>query len=189
MERSDTETASPRSATIDATFAQFAGIVFLLAALFVVAGPYVLLWGRDAFDAAARWPTAVAIFAGLLVHELLHCVGFLLGGAPRASVRIGYDWKRVLPFASCSEPLRCSGYRFAVVLPTLVLGLLPAALGLVTGNGEAAIFGALLIGTAAGDMLILWALRDVPGDAMVEDHPSEIGCRVLTASQPLERAL
>lgn len=166
-------------ATISATTAQVMGAVVLLLALAVIGGAQIALWGRDGLEDAARWPVFVAIALGVVVHELIHCVGFVLGGAPRSAVRIGFDWRRVIPFASCSVPLRCRGYRLAVALPTLVLGIAPAAAGLAFDSPHASLFGAFLVGTAAGDLLVLWAIRGVAADALVEDHPTEIGCRVL----------
>jgi len=29
---------------------------------------------------------------------------------------------------------------------------------------------------AVGDAMVLWLLRGVPGDTLVEDHPDRVGC-------------
>lgn len=179
MRAAPDQRVDPTDATISGAAAQVLGAILLVIALLVVGGAYVLRWGREPLEAAAEWPVFIAIAVGLVIHEVLHCVGFVLAGAPRSRVRIGYDWRRVLPFAACSIALPCRGYRLAVVLPTLVLGVIPAALGVVSGHGPTALFGAFLIGTAAGDLLVLWAIRRVRADALVEDHPEAIGCRVL----------
>jgi hypothetical protein len=76
-------------------------------------------------------------------------------------------------------PLRATAYRWGTLLPGLLTGLLPAALGLATGAGAVLVLGAVLLAAAAGDALVLWAIRDVPGQARVMDHPSLPGCYVL----------
>lgn len=183
MDDARAEHADAQDATVPAGWGQVLGMVSFMVALLGVGGLYSAWWGRARLEEAAGVPVLAAIAVGLVAHELLHCVGFLLAGAPRSCVRLGLNWRQVMPFASCSVPLTCRGYRLAVVLPTAVLGIVPAALGVATGSGEAALFGAFLIGTAAGDLLVLWAIRRVRGDALVEDHPHEIGCRVLAGTR------
>ena len=38
--------------------------------------------------------------------------------------------------------------------------------------------GIVFIVSAAGDIMIVWAIRKDPSDALVYDHPSEAGCYV-----------
>jgi hypothetical protein len=51
--------------------------------------------------------------------------------------------------------------------------------GLCFGWGSVTLFGVLGVGLAGGDASLLWVLRQVPGDARVIDHPTEVGCRIL----------
>lgn len=68
-------------------------------------------------------------------------------------------------------------------MPLLLLGVLPSLLAIVGGQGGMMAFGLFFTFAAGGDMLILWLLRDVPGDALVEDHPVRAGCYVLPATE------
>jgi hypothetical protein len=72
-------------------------------------------------------------------------------------------------------------YRFMLVLPLLVLGLVPFAAGLALGSALVAKLGSLMILGAGADVAVLLALRGVPPAARVMDHPSQPGCYVLPA--------
>jgi hypothetical protein len=71
-------------------------------------------------------------------------------------------------------------YKIGAAMPGLLLGLLPASLALLSRNGWLLIYGVLFTWTAGGDALILWLLRNVEPGARVEDHPTKVGCYVLS---------
>jgi hypothetical protein len=83
------------------------------------------------------------------------------------------------PYAHLKEPIEVNAYRWGAFMPGLVLGLLPALVGILTGNGFLIAFGLLFVSAAGGDLLILWLIRKVPAGRMVEDHPTNAGCYVL----------
>lgn len=147
--------------------------------------PFGLLHGWDALwdgvvSAFTPWVFLPVLVASVLVHEALHALGFLLfGGAPRTALHFGIDRSTFSPFAGCRVPVSARADRAAVILPGLALGALPAAAGLALGNGFLAVWGAFMLHAAAGDLIVLWTVRAVPGDAPVLDHPHRVGCRVL----------
>ena len=63
-------------------------------------------------------------------------------------------------------------------MPGLVLGILPATAGLLLGSGGLLVFGIVFTAAAGGDFLILWMIRNVPSNSLVEDHPTRAGCYV-----------
>jgi hypothetical protein len=79
------------------------------------------------------------------------------------------------------HPMPVGAYRFVLVLPLLVLGLVPFAAGLALGSALVAGLGSLMILGAGADVAVLLALRGVPSAARVVDHPSKPGCYVLPA--------
>jgi hypothetical protein len=70
-------------------------------------------------------------------------------------------------------------YRWAILLPGIILGVLPALIGLILGYGMITLGGTFLFAAAGGDMAVLWAIREVESDAMVLDHPERVGCVIL----------
>lgn len=144
-------------------------------------GGYVLLWG---------WPTGVLIWSwgeilgalailivSIIIHELLHGIGYRLGGASWQQIKFGV--KQLTPYAHCEIPLHLAAYRLAVLLPGLILGILPAVVGVVWGSWLLTLYGAVMSAAALGDALILWLLRDAPAAARVLDHPSKVGCELI----------
>ena len=72
-------------------------------------------------------------------------------------------------------------YRFVLVLPLLVLGLVPFIAGLALGDAVVAKFGSLMVLGAGGDVAIPLALRGVRPEARVVDHPNQPGCWIIPA--------
>jgi hypothetical protein len=164
----------------------------LMAAVVICAGAvaYFAVWQT----AIRLWPPAfepnlgplVSILVAttllalsVVVHELLHAVGFWIGAGNRAAIGFGINWAHLTPYAHCAVPMKARAYRFAVTLPGIALGLLPAAIGMITNAGALVAYGTLMLAVAAGDALILQSLRGVPPDAQVRDHPNMAGCQVL----------
>lgn len=149
-----------------------------------LAAVFVGLWGGWALMAPVVDVSLLAILGviavGTLAHELLHALAWWLAARPpKGTIRLGFQWKTVTPYAHCSVPMTARAYRIGAVTPGIVLGLLPALVGIATGWGDWALFGLLFTLAAGGDAVIVWVLRGVPGDALVDDHPSRAGCLVL----------
>lgn len=119
----------------------------------------------------------ILFVVGIVVHEVLHAVGFhLFGSVSHRDIQFGF--KRLTPYTHSSARMPLNGYRWSILLPGLLLGILPSLLATVVGSGFLFIFGLFFTLTAGGDFLILWLLRGVPAEAHVADHPSKVGCVV-----------
>lgn len=150
--------------------------------------PFALRWG---WQALFRWRseldlspvTVLLIFVvlfliSIVVHELLHAVGWAMaGGVGWKAIEFGV--KSLTPYAHAMKMMSARGYRIGAALPGVVLGVIPGLVGILTGVGWLALYGALMLISAVGDVMVLWLLWGVPGDAMVLDHPSEAGCQVV----------
>lgn len=187
------DTIPPDAQRIDKTIsflkANIIALFLTFPAMAVLLVPFLSLWGVAGFT-SLKLPGGlltstpdfllfIAILsAGLVmsvaVHEGLHALGFLWGGASRKDIRFGM--KMGTPYAHCKAPLPVADYRLAGALPGVVLGLLPGLAGIITGNGWLLLYGMLLFVAAMGDAMILWMLRDAPENALVLDHPSRVGC-------------
>ena len=153
----------------------------LLGAFFALHGWRPLYAATDAvFDHSLFGVLILA--AGVVAHEVLHVWAWRLAGrVPPETVRLGFQWKTMTPFAHCTVPMASRAYRIGAMTPGIVLGVLPALVGLALGHGALFLFGLLFTLAAGGDGLILWLLRDVPPDRLVEDHPERAGCLVHAA--------
>ncbi|MDX1531036.1 MAG: DUF3267 domain-containing protein [Rhodothermales bacterium] len=165
--------------------ANFYAIVGVLPACTVLALAFVAVWGWGAFASGFAWlfddlvRFLLLFTAGVLVHEGLHGLAWRLAGAPAGTVRFGFQWKTLTPYAHCTAPMPARAYRIGAAAPGVALGLLPAAVGLAVGGGAWMAFGLLFTLAAGGDALILWLLRGVAPERLVEDHPERAGCYLL----------
>lgn len=146
-----------------------------------------------AFGLIHGWPALIAdiaaapiyvpiaiLLAGIVAHELLHLAAWqIVAKPPSGSVRLGFHWKSITPYAHCSAPMTARAYTVGAAMPGILLGVIPMIVGLVTGSGGWMCFGVLFTIAAGGDALILWLLRGVAGDRLVLDHPTRPGCLLL----------
>lgn len=169
-------------ATISMDRANVVALLVIPLAVVAFLLPYGLLGGPLSF--AGERPSllimVLAFVGGVVVHELLHAVGFILAGRVAVTaVKFGFSWQGLAPYAHCQEPMKASAYRLSVLLPGLLLGVVPGFLSLFLQSWPLVLWGILMTVTAGGDLAVLLAIRQVPGSAWVRDHPSKVGCQVL----------
>jgi hypothetical protein len=124
----------------------------------------------------------VVIVLGIFVHELIHGVTWvILGGKDFSTVKFGFQWKTLTPYAHLKEPMEVNLYRLSVFMPGLLLGILPYLLSLLLADCNLFWFSLIHTSAACGDFLILWLIRNVKAGSLVEDHPTNAGCYVLEA--------
>lgn len=167
--------------TVSLLEANVYGLLFGLAPAGILVLVFYFIWrGQEVGGGSFSFLyTLLLLAAGIIVHELLHGVGWIVfAGVSREDVHFGVKWKLLTPYAHSSARMPLRGYRWAGFLPGLVLGLIPAVLGIVTGSVPLLGFGVIFTVAAGGDFLILWMLRNVPSGAEVEDHPTLAGAMV-----------
>lgn len=117
---------------------------------------------------------------GIIIHELIHGFAWMLAGKkPFSAIKFGFQVSSLTPYAHCKEPLYVNAYRIGTLMPGLLLGIFPALVSIIIGNGWLMAFGIVFIVAAGGDFLILWLIRNVSSNQLVEDHPSQAGCYIL----------
>jgi hypothetical protein len=173
--------------------ANFLMVYFAFPAVLLPSVIYVLLWGIDGirriFTEGGLYPLLAAVVIGIVVHEAIHGLTWKIATKkPFSAIHFGFDWKTITPYAHCNESMQARPYRIGAIMPLLILGVIPVVWGIVQGSAAVESFGLFFTFAAGGDMLILWLLRDVASDAMVEDHPTRAGCYVLTGTSDEVRA-
>ena len=173
--------------------ATFYSVFFAIPATVLLMGAYLLLWGKQGLIDTRMMVyksfslTIIVLIIGVLVHELLHGLTWTwLGKKPFSAIRYGINLKVLSPYAHCREPLNIQAYRWGALMPGLLLGVIPAVLGIISGNGLYMSFGLLFTVAAGGDAMVLWSLRSEDSNALVLDHPSNAGCCIVEPSGILE---
>jgi hypothetical protein len=179
-------TAAYTEATLSLAQVNAASVPLALLLLLVCGLPYLVLWGPASLlaglGALGLWIIPV-IIAGVVVHELLHGLGWKwFGGLAWRDIQFGFHWQGLVPYAHARVPMPARAYRWGGALPGLVTGGLPVAVGLAFGQPVVLLLGAFFLLAALGDAMVLWAIRRVPATARVLDHPSLPGCLVLKES-------
>lgn len=115
----------------------------------------------------------------VVIHELIHGLAWaFFGKKPLSAIKFGIQIRTLTPYAHCKEPMKANAYRIGAFMPGFILGILPAIIGTLNGNGWLMAFGILFTIAAGGDFLVLWLIRGVDSSRMVEDHPTRAGCYV-----------
>jgi hypothetical protein len=155
--------------------------------------PYLAIWGLgslsrawqslSAAGARGRLFTGALILGALLgtaVHEGIHALTWMLAGRlGRADISFGINRKALSPFAHAKVPLPSRAYRIGTAMPGLVMGVVPMSVAFAFDLPVLMIFGTFYLVLAAGDMVVLYLLRGVPGHATIQDHPTRWGCTVV----------
>ncbi len=173
-----------RDRSLDPVRASLLSIPILVGLVVLVSVPHWWLWLESPLKVLLGttdfWSFLLVFFSGIIVHEVIH--GFVWTAAGRLQpddVSFGIDLRTFSPYAHPTVPLSARVYRIGAAMPAIILGVLPAVTGIVTGNSTLSAWGAVFLSVACGDLLMLIMLRDVPGDTIVQDHPTRIGCEII----------
>ena len=159
------------------------GLLFLFA--------YYRIWGFQAeasgdLTGLLFWLAVLIVGFILLavVHELIH--GFfwsLFTKGHWKSIEFGFIAAYLTPYCTCKEPLKKSQYVIGSLMPTALLGLLPALAALAVGSLPLLFVGILMIFSGGGDLTIILKLicyRSGGTDTIYVDHPYECGLVAFT---------
>jgi hypothetical protein len=176
-------TAAYTEATLTLAQVNAIGLPLSLVLLAACLVPYVIAWGLPSLLAGLKalgWWVIPVMVTGVLAHEGLHALGWKVWGRLRwADIRLGFQWKALMPYAHARVPMTARAYRLGAALPGMITGVLPVLAALIVGLPVVLLLGAFFVTAAVGDLMVIWAIRRLPADAKVLDHPSLPGCLVL----------
>ena len=172
-----------KDATISILRANLIGLAIIGLGVIIFILPHIYIWGGLDLHIGA-WSDFIYILSILLLcialHEGIHSLGFRwIAKVPWTQIKFGIKWEYLTPYTHCKVPVTARAYRWAIMLPGLILGVLPALIGLITGIGVLTLGGAFLFAAAGGDIAVLWAIRAEKNNALVLDHPERVGCVIL----------
>ncbi len=145
---------------------------------------YFMMWGMK--DFVLPWwgylLGMVILVALIVVHELIHGAVFACFAKDGfKSVAFGVIWSMLTPYCTCRESLKRKHYMLAILAPTAVLGILPAAVALISGSWGVMLIGIFMILGGGGDVLCaikLATYRTKGKECLFFDHPYEVGLAV-----------
>ena len=119
----------------------------------------------------------MVFIVGIVVHELIHGITWMLA-THKGFSHLSFGVIKMSPYCHIDVPMPKRQYVAGALMPLLLLGVLPTLVALAIGNYFWLLVGIIFITAAAGDIMIVWAIRKEPATALVYDHPSEAGCYV-----------
>jgi hypothetical protein len=173
-----------RDVSIPMSRVNLLAIPVALIVLLVCVVPFVALHGWSAVAQSARMflrpGLAIPVLVGGIgLHELIHGAAWAYyGQKPLTLIRFGINWRALAPYAHCPEPMEAGAYRLGALAPGLLLGVIPTLIAFWIGPTWLFFGGFIFTLAASGDLLILWVLRTIPSDTLVQDHPTKAGCLV-----------
>jgi hypothetical protein len=161
-------------------------VFFILLATFGLS--FATIWGAGKFFAAWRLffsdyvTLAFSIIGGMVAHEACPALIWGLFAQKRlSSIHFGFAWRQLAPFVHCSEYLPLQAYRWGVLAPGILLGVVPALLSLFTGGAWLHVISMFMTAGAAGDFYCAHKLTGTPKNAMILDHPEHLGFFIRTS--------
>ena len=156
-------------------------LLLVVPIIILQAAPFFLLYPSPEIPANVNITTyGFLLLFGILFHELIHMFAWaLFAKKSLKAFRLGFQWQSLAPYAHCKEPMDIRPYRIGAFAPGLLLGILPWFISLFTADFLLYLYGATYTTAAGGDFLILWIIRNVKPNTLVEDHPSNAGCYII----------
>jgi hypothetical protein len=154
-------------------------LLMLIPILIVFLLPFLLIWDFESLKIGYKAFLKSILFilvGGIIIHELLHGLTwavFVKGGFRQ--LKFGINWRYLAPYAHFKKPLKVKIYLAGALMPLLILGIIPAVGGIISGNGFFLLFGIFFTWAAAGDILASIRLFQLPMNVLVQDHPEKLG--------------
>ncbi|MGA2297039.1 MAG: DUF3267 domain-containing protein [FCB group bacterium] len=146
---------------------------------------YCILWGieglKPAFDKFMHYYSFIPIFiCGVVVHELLHGITWkIFGKVPLRMITFGFRSKSLTPNCCCTIPIKTSAYKIGLLVPFLLMGLIPAIIGIAYNTAWLLFFGKLFSFVGSVDLLVFWNIFDLKSETLVQDSPVKAGCTLV----------
>lgn len=162
--------------TIETSKVNIIGLIIAPIILVATLAPYLFIHKNGIEEISTLWILSALLIA-IVIHELIHGFFFSLYAKEGwKSVRFGIIWKALTPYCNCKETITARQYRIALLMPTVILGMLPVLIGYLIPNFNWVCFGCFMIAAGAGDLIIFYLIRDLHKNTQVLDHPEKVGC-------------
>ena len=159
--------------------------VFLLAIPIIAIGVLLFAWRNPI---SLLMPTSqgsllfIVLFVVLIVvHELIHGLTWSVYAEHHfKDIEFGFMKELLTPYCTCTTPLPKKHYILGALMPCIVLGIIPTAIGILIGSSLLFWIGIVMILSAGGDIMIVWKVmkfkkQDESKEILIYDHPTQAG--------------
>ena len=160
-------------------------VTLLIAIPVVVLGVLLFMWKNST---AAHFPDPqrailllVLIVVLIVVHELIHGITWSMFTERHfKDIEFGFMKEYFTPYCTCLVPLSKKHYILGALMPGILLGLVPTALGILLGSPLLFWTGIVMLLSAGGDLMIVMKLlafkkQNESTEVLIYDHPTQAG--------------
>ena len=169
--------------TISMLKANVLSVVFLLVFGALCGLAFHAIWGIGNLDISSERVLRYDLFfivgmvAGIVVHELVHGLTWIL--LTRKGFRhLSFGLMKGGAYCHIDVPMIKHHYVIGALMPLFLVGIVPLVVAFCIGSLLWLLLGVIFVVSAIGDIMIVWAVRKEPSDALIYDHPTEGGCFV-----------
>ena len=123
----------------------------------------------------------VLYFVLVVAHELIHGLTWSFFSEHHfKDIDFGFMKEYLTPYCTCAVPLSKGHYILGGLMPCIILGIIPTAIGILLGSHLFFWTGIVMILSAGGDIMIvskLLAYKKQSGskEILIYDHPTQAG--------------
>ena len=168
------------------------GIVYANVMAFVLGLPIIIVLGAlflntnfNGFREIFRFTISesviflIVVVVLIVAHELIHGLFWAIFAKNHLkSIEFGFIAEYLTPYCCCKEVLTKSQYIIGGIMPTVILGVMPAVVAIFTGSWFLFTIGSLMILAGGGDLTIILKIfmyRSKKEEILYLDHPYECG--------------
>ena len=112
---------------------------------------------------------------GFAIHEFIHTLGWVINSEGKwKSIEYGYDINYLKPYVHPTEGIKISKFRIIKILPLILTGIIPYAIGMAIGSFHLTMASVGLIGLCGVDIVTIFLLRKEKSNNYIlsNDNPS-----------------
>ena len=121
----------------------------------------------------------ITLLVLIVVHELIHGAFWAIFAKNHLkSIEFGFMAQYLTPYCCCKEVLTKGQYIIGGIMPTVLLGIIPAVVAIFSSSWLVFVIGCIMILSGGGDMTIVLKLlmyRSEKQEILYMDHPYECG--------------
>ena len=121
----------------------------------------------------------ITLLVLIVVYELIHGAFWAIFAKNHLkSIEFGFMVQYLTPYCCCKEVLTKGQYIIGGIMPTVLLGIIPAVVAIFSSSWLVFVIGCIMILSGGGDMTIVLKLlmyRSEKQEILYMDHPYECG--------------
>lgn len=124
----------------------------------------------------------IGMFFYLIVHELLHALGFSFFVKDKKNIKIGITLEKGVFYAICQELINKKGIIVSLLFPLIFLSIIPFPIALIFHADWLIFYSIINFAGTIGDILILILVLKMPKNIEYIDYDNSVGLYFVSKS-------